>query len=262
MLLAGAVYLVLSNLVDSMTFYPSRYPEGLWDMQTRFRAEDVELRSPDGLLVHAWLVPAKAEPAAATTLYLHGNAGNLSHRLDHLGALTQAGSEVLILDYRGYGKSEGSPSEQGLYEDAEAGYAWLLERGRKAERIVIHGESLGTAPAADLASKRDCGALVLEAPFPSRAAVAGRVVPLLGPLLARGFETAKKVVDARCPVLVIHGTADGVIPYDLGRQVFEAAREPKELWTLDGAGHNDIVASAGQAYVERMRELYAGLSAR
>jgi fermentation-respiration switch protein FrsA (DUF1100 family) len=228
-------------------------------LRERLRAEDVELRSPDGPRLHAWLVPARGEQAAST-LYLHGNAGNLSHRIDHLEALSRAGSEVLILDYRGYGKSEGSPSEQGLYADAEAGYAWLVEHGRDPARIVIHGESLGTAPAADLASRRECGALVLEAPFPSRAAVAGRVVPLLGPLLARGFETAKKVAEARCPVLVIHGTADGVIPYELGREVFEAAREPKELWTIEGAGHNDLVEAAGEAYLQRMRQLYAGLS--
>ena len=259
-LACGVVYLMLAGLVDSMTFYPSRYPEGLWDLQERFRAEDVELRSPDGLLVHGWLVPAASEPALATTLYLHGNAGNLSHRLDHLEALTEAGSDVLIIDYRGYGKSEGSPSEQGLYEDAEAAYAWLIAKGHAPGRIVVHGESLGTAPAADLASKRECGALVLEAPFPSRAAVAGRIVPLLGPLLARGFDIARKIAEVRCPVLVIHGTEDRVIPYGLGRQVYEAAPEPKSLWSLDGAGHNNIVAAAGEAYIERMREVFAGLS--
>lgn len=259
-LFSGAVYLVFWNLADSMTFYPSRYPEGLWDMQQSFQAEDVELQAPDGALVHAWLVPAEAAPALATTLYLHGNAGNLSHRLDHLEALTRAGSEVLILDYRGYGKSEGSPSEQALYEDAEAGYAWLLGQGRDPGRIVIHGESLGTAPATDLASKRACGALVLEAPFPSRAAVAQRVLPLLGPLVARGFETARKIADVSCPVLVIHGTADRVIPQELGRQVYEAAPEPKTFWSVPGAGHNDLVAAAGEQYGARLGQIYRGLA--
>jgi len=100
---------------------------------------------------------------------------------------------------------------------------------------------------------------VLEAPFPSRAAVAARVLPLLGPLVARGFETAKKVAEARCPVLVIHGTADRVIPFELGREVFEAAPEPKSFWGVEGAGHNDIVAAAGVEYRKRLRGLYEEL---
>ncbi len=252
---------MLSNLVDSMTFYPSRYPQGMWELRERLGARDVELRSPAGELVHGWLVPAVGE-RLATTLYLHGNAGNLSHRANHLTALARAGSETLIIDYRGYGKSEGAPSEQALYEDAEAAYAWLLGEGRDPARIVIHGESLGTAPATHLAARQGCGALVLEAPFPSRAKVAARVVPLLGPLLARGFETATKIAEVECPVLVIHGAADRVIPYELGLEVFGAAPEPKQLWTLEGAGHNDIVAAAGEDYLQKLREVYSGLGAR
>ena len=249
---------MISRYVDSMTFYPSRYPAGQWEAQAALGAEDVELRSPDGLRLHGWLVPARGE-TLATVLYLHGNAGNLSDRPAHLEALAAAGAEVLIVDYRGYGKSEGSPSESNLYEDADAGYDWLIAHGRRPERFVLYGESLGTAAATDLASRRECGGLVLESPFPSRSAVAALVVPLLGPLVARGFETARKIAKVRCPVLVVHGTADGVIPHAMGRAVFDAAPEPKTFWSVPGARHVDPAIPNSQEFQERMRALFEGL---
>ncbi|MEZ5361489.1 MAG: alpha/beta hydrolase [Bryobacterales bacterium] len=260
-LVASLGYFMIGRLVDSMTFYPSRYPQGRWELQRELGAEDVELRSPDGLLVHAWLVPAVGA-RRATVLYLHGNAGNLSDREEHLRSLAKAGAETLILDYRGYGKSEGAPSEQNLYEDADAGYDWLLEQGRREERLVAYGESLGTAAATDLASRRGCGALVLEAPFPSRSAVAALVVPFLGPLVARGFETARKIPSVRCPVLVIHGTADAVIPFEMGRRVFEAANEPKTFWRVPGARHVDPEIARSEEFRERMGDLFEDLRPR
>jgi fermentation-respiration switch protein FrsA (DUF1100 family) len=251
---------MLANLIHSMTFYPSRYPSGQWALQERLRADDVELKSPDGLRLHAWLVPAQGE-MRATTLYLHGNAGNLSDRPGHLQSLSAAGSEVLIVDYRGYGKSEGEPSESNLYEDAEAAYEWLLAQGRKPKRIVLYGESLGTAVATDLASRRSCGALILEAPFPSRSAVAGLIVPVLGPLIARGFETVRKIANVSCPVLVLHGTADTVIPQALGRAVFDAAPQPKRFWSIPGGRHIDPAPVASDEYRARMRQVFEALPA-
>ena len=255
----GAVFFMISSFVHSMTFHPSRYPEGQWDVQAELGAADVELLSPDGLRLHAWLVPARGE-RLATALYLHGNAGNLSDRPEHLRSLAAAGAEALIVDYRGYGKSEGSPSEANLYEDAEAAYEWLLANERRPERIVLYGESLGTAVATDLASQRECGALVLEAPFPSRAAVANLIVPFLGPLVARGFETARKIAKVRCPVLVLHGTADQVIPHAMGRAVFDAAPEPKTFWSIPGGRHVDPEVARSQEFRRRMAEVFAGLS--
>ncbi len=260
-LLAGGAYLMLTSLVHAMTFHPSRYPEGQWESQQSFRAEDIELRSPDGLRLHAWLVPAQGE-TRATTLYLHGNAGNLSDRPEHLRSLTAAGAEVLILDYRGYGKSEGEPSESNMYEDSETAYAWLLAQGRAPGRIVLYGESLGTAAATDLASRRACGALVLEAPFPSRAAMAARVVPWVGPLVARGFETARKIASVRCPVLILHGTADTVVPQSMGRAVFDAAPEPKTFWSIPGGRHVDPVPVASEEYRMRMAAVFEALAIR
>src|SRR5690349_15528544 len=116
------------------------------------------------------------------TLFFHGNAGNLTHRIGHMRAIPAAGSSLLIIDYRGYGKSEGRPSEQGVYRDADAAYEWLTGEGYAPRQIVAHGESLGTAVAVDLAARKPCAGVVLEMPFNSAARVAAGILPLLGPL--------------------------------------------------------------------------------
>jgi fermentation-respiration switch protein FrsA (DUF1100 family) len=168
---------------------------------------------------------------------------------------------VLLLDYRGYGKSEGSPGEAGLYADAEAAYEWLAAR-HPTSGIVLHGESLGTAVASYLAASRPCAGLVLEAPFPSARAVAGRVLPLLGPLLISGFDTESNLQKIRVPVLVIHGDADEVIAYDFGKKVYDAARGPKTFWSLPGATHNDLHIAGEAEFVARLRRFYASLDPR
>jgi fermentation-respiration switch protein FrsA (DUF1100 family) len=165
-----------------------------------------------------------------------------------------------VVDYRGYGRSEGSPGEQGLYRDADAGYDWLLRQGHAPQNIVIHGESLGTAVAVDLASRKPCAGLVLEAPFNSASAVAGTVLPYLGPLLIRSYDTRSKIRRIKVPLLFIHGTNDRVIPFRLGRDLFEYANQPKELWELPGADHNDILEVAGEAYAARLRKFYGRLT--
>lgn len=214
-------------------YYPMRYPAGWWEMRDRVGSRDVRLRTSDGVNLHAWWV--EAPEARLATLFLHGNGGNLSHRIGHLRELVAAGTSVLILDYRGYGKSDGWPTEGGLYRDAEAGYDHLVRGGYTARSIVIHGESLGSSVAADLASRRECGAVVLEAPFTSAAAIAGRILPLLGPMVMRSFNTVSKLGGIRAPVLVIHGDRDEVIPFEMGERVYRAIAGPKEFWRVPGA---------------------------
>jgi fermentation-respiration switch protein FrsA (DUF1100 family) len=237
-------------------FHPEKYPGGLWHLQEHFGAADVWMTTSDGVRIHAWKLRARP-PAEWVTLYLHGNAGNLTHRVDHMEMIPRAGSDLLLIDYRGYGKSEGKPTEAGIYRDADAAYDYLVEAGYRPERLVIYGESLGTAAAVDLASRRDCAGVVLEAPFPSAAAVAGRVLPLLGPLAARGrLETAKKLPQVKVPLLVIHGTLDEVIDFELGREVFESAPQPKQFWSVEGAHHSDVLELAGERYIARLREFF------
>ena len=253
-------YVVLSFLANKATFHPSKYPEGFWDLQAHWNAEDVWLDTADGVRIHGWMIEPD-ESRGLVTLYLHGNGGNLTHRVDHIQAIVNVESSLLIIDYRGYGRSEGSPSEEGTYRDTEAAYDYLVQRGYRPEQIVAHGESLGTAMATDLASRRPCAGLVLEAPFPSARAVAARVLPVLGPLVTSGLETARKITEVKVPVLIIHGDRDEVIAYQLGREVFDAANEPKQFWTVEGAHHNDIIVSAGAEYERRLAKFHSGLLA-
>jgi hypothetical protein len=252
-LLAAWAYGVLWFLAQRAAYFPARYPEGLWELQGQIGAEDVWLNPK----IHAWWVPVRE--ARLATLFFHGNAGNLTHRAYRVPEWQAAGSSVLMVDYRGYGKSRGSPSEKGLYEDGDSAYQWLLARGYSPERIVIHGESLGTAVAVDLASRRKCGAVILEAPFTSGREMAGRLLPVLGPLIFRGFDQIGKIPRVEAPLLVIHGDRDEVLPFEMGQRLFEAAREPKQFWRVEGARHNDLIQRAGTRYRERLRQFYTGL---
>jgi fermentation-respiration switch protein FrsA (DUF1100 family) len=256
-LLLAVAYGLLRLVARSATYYPLRYPDGLWNRQQEAGATEVWLTTRDGVRLNAWWM----EPSGArlATLFLHGNGGNLTHRIHHMRQLARAGSALLIPDYRGYGKSGGAPSESGLYDDADAAWQWLIDRGWKPERIVIHGESLGTAVAVDLASRQRCAGVVLEAPFNSAGAVAGTALPVVGPLVMRGFDSKAKIARVRAPLLCIHGDRDEVIAYRLGRDLYESAPAPKSFWTVQGAGHNDLIDAAGESYVDRLRKFYKDL---
>jgi fermentation-respiration switch protein FrsA (DUF1100 family) len=253
--LAGACgYGILYFAAGRAVYHPSRYPSGWWEVQAEVQAQDVWLHTSDGVRLHAWWI----EPAGArvATLFLHGNAGNITHRVRHIREITAAGSAVLMLDYRGYGKSEGRPTERGLYADAEAGYEYLRKLGRP---IVAHGESLGTAVAVDLAARRPCAGVILEAPFTSARAMAARVLPVIGPLLIFSYDSRSKIQRVNAPLLIVHGDRDSIVPIELGRALFESAREPKTFWSVPGGDHNDLVEAAGPRYRERLREFYQKL---
>lgn len=248
---------MLQKFVDQFLYYPMRYPEGDWSIQAQVGAQDVWLTSKDGLKLNGWWFP---EPQARyATLFLHGNAGNVTHRADHALAAKQAGSAMLVLDYRGYGKSEGRPSERGLYADADAGYNELIRLGYTPERIILHGESLGTAVATELAARRRCAALILESPFASLRRMAGQVIPVLGPMLAHGFDTERNIREVHVPLLVIHGDADEIVPFQQGRAVYESANQPKSFWRVSGAGHNDLLPAAGREYLDHLSAFYASI---
>ena len=253
-------YFVLTFFANRAMFHPTRYPDGPWEMQAHWKAEDVWLRTSDGVKIHGWMIPA-ADSSPLITLYFHGNAGNLTHRVDHIEAIVEAGTPMLIIDYPGYGKSDGSASEGGCYRAADAAYEHLTGQGYSPEQIVLYGESLGTAAAVDLAARKPSAGVVLEAPFPSARAVAARVLPFLGPLVVSGLDTGDKVANIKAPVFVLHGTQDQVIAYDLGQEVFELANEPKRFWAVEGAHHSDIVVREGPEYVKRLREFHASLPA-
>lgn len=253
-LIVAAVWALLSFMVHRSIYYPLKHPHGLWELSESLGASDVWLKTADGVRIHGWWV--NPHGAHVATLLFHGNAGNLTHRSEHIREITSAGSALLIIDYRGYGRSQGTPTESGLYADGDAAYRYLLEQGWKPAQIILHGESLGTTVAVDLASRLGCGGVILEAPFTSARAVAARVLPLVGPLLVWGFDSKSKIAGVKAPVLIIHGDRDEVIDFTFGRSLFDAAREPKYFWEVQNAGHNDIIDTAGPAYGARLREFY------
>ena len=252
-LLRGLLYYFSNRAV----YYPSKYPEGNWELQRAAGATDAWMETLDGVKIHGWWVHRESSQLA--TLFLHGNAGNITDRARHIQEIVAAGSSALILDYRGYGKSSGRPSEQGLYRDSEAGFIYLLGKGYRPEQIILHGESLGTAVAIDLASRRPCAGLILEAPFTSASDVAATVVPFVGPLLIRGFNSLPKIRWIPVPKLFMQGDRDEVVPLRLGQQVFVAAQGSKTFWVIPGAGHNDILETAGAEYQHRLSTFYESL---
>jgi len=241
-LVAAIGFEILSLAAARVAYYPLKYPRGFWSVRRELGAEDAWLRTPDSVRLHAWWIIAPETPLA--TLYLHGNSGNITYRFLQIREITAAGSSVLVLDYRGYGKSGGSPNEQGLYADADAAYQYLRDRGYSARRIIVQGESLGTAIALDLASRNECAGVVLEGAFTSGGDVANTVLPFIGALLFRGFDSKSKITKVRAPLLFFHGDSDEIVPLRLSRALFDAAPEPKSFVEIPGAGHNDLVEKA------------------
>jgi uncharacterized protein len=202
---------------------------------------DVVLTSADGTEIHGWWLPCPG--ASGALLYLHGNAGNLSFRADTVGQLRKAlDLSVLIIDYPGFGKSTGSPSEEGCYRAADAAYDWLVQDQKIAPtEIVLFGKSLGGGVATELASRRDHRALALVKTYTSLPDVAGHLYPFIPVqlLMRNRFDSISRIAACRRPVFVAHGTADELIPFELGQRLYEAANEPKEFFTMPGHGHND-----------------------
>jgi hypothetical protein len=253
----GIAMVAVRWLERGMIFFPARYPAGIWDpVRLGVEAEDVWFRSADGLLLHAWWLAAEpVVDANPVILWAHGNGGNLTGRAPDAQVLADAGVSVLVFDYRGYGRSEGAPSEAGIYLDAEAAYGYLTkERAIDPRRIVLMGRSIGAAPAARLATRVPHAGLILVSPPPSakrmaRAMFGGLPVDLLG---TSRFPVVEWVAQRRTPLLVVHGERDEVIPFAFGREVYEAAAPPKSFVALPGAGHNDISAVAGSRYIEAL----------
>jgi fermentation-respiration switch protein FrsA (DUF1100 family) len=259
-LLVFAAWAFFSFLAARSTYYPLRFPHGDWSLKTALNAEDVWLHTADGIRLHAWWIEAPGSRLA--TLFLHGNAGNVTHRYLHAREISAAGSSLLLLDYRGYGQSAGSPTEKGLYRDAEAAWAWLQSKGYAQERIIIHGESLGTAVAVELAARTRPAGVILEAPFSSARDVAATVLPLIGPCIVWGFDSLSRIPRVKAPKLFIHGQRDSIIPIRLGERLYTAAPPPKDIWRIPSADHNDILESAGAEYRTRLAAFYSSLTPR
>lgn len=214
--------------------------------------EDLTIETSDGERLNAWWVPAESPRGAV--LLLHGNAGNISHRIDYALMFRRLGYSTLLLDYRGYGRSTGTPTEQGTYTDAESAWRWLTITQRLPERdIVVFGESLGGGVASWLAARHQVRALILASTFTSAVDLGAELYPFLPVRLVSRFryDTLARLRDVRAPVLVVHSPQDDIIPFSHGRRLFEAAREPKAMLELAG-GHNQGFVFAREEWVKRL----------
>ncbi len=257
-------YLVIVALAWSfqakLVFYPSsRLTATPADIGLTY--EEVKLTTSDGVGIHGWFIPGPKRAGSPAALFFHGNAGNISNRLEMIRIIHDLGLACLIIDYRGYGRSGGTPSEQGLYRDSRAAWSWLVEkRGCKPKEVVVWGRSLGGAVAAGLAAETSPGALIVESCFTSMPDLGQKVYPFLpARYISRfRFPAEEYLQRADSPILVVHSRDDEVVPVAFGRRLFEAAPEPKQFLEISG-GHNEGFIVSEEKYIEGLRRF---LSAR
>lgn len=256
--LAGILLLFVLLLVgceNKIIYHPIKYPEGLWDTSNMpLPIQDVWFEAKDGVKLHGWYVPS--EDAVATFLFFHGNAGNITHRLENIFLLHHLKLNVFIFDYRGYGRSEGYPDEDDIRLDCQAAYDMLLARPEvSADSLIIFGRSLGGPFASYTASKNPAAGLILESTFTNAVAMADRMIPLLpGWLVSSELDTQNYVSQLTLPKLFIHGTRDTLIPFTMGRELYIAAPEPKEFFQIVGAGHNNTWQVGRRLYFDKLNE--------
>jgi len=253
---AAGIYLILGLLLfffqSSLLYFPNTPSREIFATPKSIGLgyESVTIETDDGLSLDGWFIPA-ADPRGVL-LFFHGNAGNMSHRLESIKVFNDLRLSIFIFDYRGYGRSDGKPSEQGIYRDAAAAWRYLTERRQIAkESIVFFGRSLGGAIAAHLAGRNCPGALILESVFTSVPDLASQLYPIF-PVrwLSRfRYQAKSSLKSVACPVLVVHSRHDEIVPFRHGRALYDAANEPKQFLELHG-GHNDGFLVSGQKYLD------------
>ena len=261
-----SVLIILSIMIfpifieKRLIFHPDKSNDSATPDVYGIEYDDVTFRTEDGLNLNGWFVPGKKSSPDAdlhTLLWFHGNAGNINHRLGNIKMLhDRVPVNVFIIDYRQFGKSEGKISEQGTYLDARAALAYLHSRKDiNSEKIIFFGRSLGSAVAVELAVKEKCRALILETPFTSIKEMGKKLYPFLpvSLLLRTKYDSLAKIGDIKVPVLIMHGDKDKLVPFEHGRELYEAANEPKEFYTIPGAGHNDTHIVGGEEYFDVIR---------
>ena len=263
-LLVGVLLLVFLSgcwnwFVERQVFFPDTTIEHTpADFDLPF--EDIWFTSSDSVRLHGWLIPASSPDRLL--LFCHGNAGNISHRLENVRLLHNMGISVFIFDYRGYGRSHGSINEKGFYLDSEAAYevARLWAEKHRA-KLVVFGRSLGGIAATHLGATKKCDGLILESTFTNMGAMASAHYPLpfAERLLKHRLNAVGEIVQVRVPVLFFHGDKDRIVPIKLGRELFEAAPDPKEFVTITGAGHNDTYFVGGPDYFKKIGNFFDSL---
>ena len=250
--LVGCLYFFYPQVENFFVFHPVRQfatVPSQWDLDY----EEIEFETQDKTRLHGWFFPIKGDPP--TILFCHGNAGNISHRLENVKLLLDRGLQIFIFDYRGYGKSRGNPSEAGLYRDGLAAYDFLAkQKGVQPQKIVLFGRSLGAAVAIEIALQRQVKSLIIESPFTSTKEMA-RTVLLFWPLSFFSpphYNNREKIGRIDLPKLIIHGENDEIVPFSMGKKLYDLARPPKYFFPIKGAGHNDTYVEGGSLYFKTL----------
>ncbi len=245
---------VLIGLENSIIFHPSSYPEGDWDASRYgLTPEDVIFHAEDGVALHGWFFPTAN--ARATLLWFHGNAGNISHRLDNIQRLQSLKINIFIFDYRGYGKSEGKANEQGIYLDSQSAYNYLTQtRKIDPRQLILFGRSLGGVCAIETARTHPSAGLIVESTFTSAKDMAKEIFPFfpIGWALRSKLNAEENIAQSTVPKLFFHGSEDEIVPFQLGEKLYSKAKGPKDFYSIEGAGHNDTYIVGGKAYIDRL----------
>lgn len=249
LVLAWIAMLVFMSVMESRFLY---FPVRTLDAQPSdygLRSEELHVTTSDGVRLHGWWIPADR---SLVVLLFHGNAGNVSHRLDRAKLFAEhLGVDLFLVDYRGYGLSQGRPSEAGLFRDGLAIYDEARRRGFRPERIVLLGESLGCAVAVEVALARPVAAVALETPFLSVPALARKHYPFVPTFLVRSkFDAESRIARVAVPKLILAAGRDEIAPPSHARRLFDLAQPPKELYVIPAAGHNDTYVAGGEPYLE------------
>jgi fermentation-respiration switch protein FrsA (DUF1100 family) len=240
---------VITQFLNGLLYFPSRAFYAT-PAAVGLEHDDVEFQAEDGVRIHGWWIRSPGRPAIAHVLLAHGNAGNIGDRVLHAKLLSDAGLDVFLFDYRGYGKSEGRPDEEGTYRDTRAARAALLRQpGVDPARIVYLGESIGGALAVALAIEAPPLGLVMQSAFTSVRDMGRLHYPFVPPaLVPDAYPNLRRIARLQSPLLVIHGARDEIVPVAHGRALFEGAPEPKRIEIVRGAGHNDLLDAMGASY--------------
>ncbi len=245
------LYAYASYLRRNAMFFPERFPLGDWDRSAyAIEPRDVHFTTSDNVRLHGWMIRSPV-PDAPLLVWFHGNGGNITERAPIAEELARRGTSVLLFDWRGYGRSEGSPTESALFCDATAAYQFATMQANPRD-IALYGESLGGPYAAYVAKEHRARCVIIENSFPSLRALGNALYfPFpVGWLVPRALVTARWLNSAGLPVLVMHGRRDAVIPFRLGQQLYDELRVPKEMLVSERGGHSEIAFTEGERYYE------------
>jgi len=265
----GTLYLSLLGapvewLKNTLAFHPNRTISST-PATYGLAYEEVWFGGPDGQTLHGWYIPGPGDSTDGPEplfIWFHGNGGNISHRLSHMHLLyTQVGGSHFMFDYQGYGKSRRKPTLPGILADGRDAISVAQARGwTTGKRVVYFGESLGAAVAVALAVEHPPDRVILSAPFYSLRAMGQLVLPLLAFLVEHDLNSARTIQKMRAPLLIIHGTADGTVPFQQGQDLYTVAPYPKQFYKVPGAGHTDMHEVGGATYIQVVRDFVRGLN--